>query len=721
MGTSGWLDAHDPGRQALRRSVRVTVAACLGFYLCRYLLGDATMAVYACFGAIALGVLSQVTGKPGQRTRTYAAAWLVGIVLVTAGTLLAGSTWAASLGMLVVAFVVAYSAVGGPRLVGLANGLQLLYILPSFPPYDPGLLSSRLLGLTLGVALLTVLDRVLLAPAAPFDLVPRLATATGALAAYLDGLLPLMHGEAGSVDAARTAAVTAVQRSRPSLLAPADRPSGPSRHDRALFQCASSVRSLLGVTERLQHTLQGGEGPARRRRGDRLLQAAAGTVRDCERALSHRADDPDLARLEAADQQYATDRRRWLADVVAHDHATDDRLALGAVLADVGDATRVLVLATRALLGAPLPGSGPAEDRFWYAHASTRTLWITRLRGQLSLRSVYLQNAIRLGVALTLARVVAGELDFSHGFWVLLATLTLLRTTASATRLALAPALVGTIVGAALAAVLLVAVGPHTLAFAFTLPALLLLAFVGGALLGPAVGQFGFTLVVTALFAQVAAADWHLAEARLLDVAVGGAIGVVVGVLAWPAGAGGQMAHAAGASLRAAGAYLGRTTAYLTGSLGPGADSDADAVERVARHRLFQAGEVFSQLLAESGRTPAADWNRVLDVSRHILRAGPGLRTRYPGPGPLPWPDAAELLDRLGTDTLERVELLARQLPAPGPPPELPAGAAPQVLRRWLQRTVQGSAAGSQVLLVIDTRDWLTSVCHDLVDLGSHP
>ena len=49
------------------------------------------------------------------------------------------------------------------------------------------------------------------------------------------------------------------------------------------------------------------------------------------------------------------------------------------------------------------------------------------------------QNAIRLAVGLAAARLVAGELDLSHGFWMPLATLTLMRTSVATTRAAVVP------------------------------------------------------------------------------------------------------------------------------------------------------------------------------------------------------------------------------------------------------------------------------------------
>jgi hypothetical protein len=51
-----------------------------------------------------MGALSDVTGKPSQRTRAYGVSLLVGMILVTLGTALAVNTWAAVAGMLVIGF-----------------------------------------------------------------------------------------------------------------------------------------------------------------------------------------------------------------------------------------------------------------------------------------------------------------------------------------------------------------------------------------------------------------------------------------------------------------------------------------------------------------------------------------------------------------------------------------------------------------------------------------
>jgi uncharacterized membrane protein YccC len=98
-------------------------------------------------------------------------------------------------------------------------------------------------------------------------------------------------------------------------------------------------------------------------------------------------------------------------------------------------------------------------EPFWYASRSTPSLWFMRFRGHFTPRSVFFQNAIRLAVGLAAARLIAGVLDLSHGFWMLLATLTLMRTSVAMTRAAVVPAFLGTAGGGLVAGLVLALAG----------------------------------------------------------------------------------------------------------------------------------------------------------------------------------------------------------------------------------------------------------------------
>ena len=168
LGTSllGRLRRRDPGDAVLRRAARLTLVASAVFYACRYGAGNPVLATYALFGTVATGAFAQLPGSAHQRARILLTTLPVVWALIAAGTLLAGDTWTAAGGMLVVGFVVAFAGVGGPRLVGLASAFQLFYILASFPPYQPDTLPERLGGATLGIALLAVAE-VVLGPTRP--------------------------------------------------------------------------------------------------------------------------------------------------------------------------------------------------------------------------------------------------------------------------------------------------------------------------------------------------------------------------------------------------------------------------------------------------------------------------------------------------------------------------------------------------------------------------
>ena len=192
-------------------------------------------------------------------------------------------------------------------------------------------------------------------------------------------------------------------------------------------------------------------------------------------------------------------------------------------------------------------------------------LWWRRLAAHFTPRSVYFQNAVRLALGLAAARLAADLLDLSHGFWVLLATLSLMRTSLVASGLALVPAFLGTLGGAFVAAGVLALVGDDTIVYAVVLPIAMVVTFAAGPLLGPAAAQFGFTVVVSVLFAQLAPTTWQVAEVRLTDVVVGGLIGALIGAAVWPRGGAGEVRRSAALCLRSTADELVATVRALAG------------------------------------------------------------------------------------------------------------------------------------------------------------
>ncbi|MEU0185888.1 FUSC family protein [Streptomyces sp. NPDC006207] len=629
-----WLRARDPGLAAVRRAARVTVVACAGFYAARYGLGDRTVAIYALFGAVAAGGLSSVPGTPRQRAVTLLAVLPLAMALVTLGTWLAAYGWAAALGMLVVGFLVTYSGVGGPKFVGLANGLQLFYILPCFPPYAPSTLGLRLTGLVAGMALMAAAELWLWPAARPGRYHDRLARAGQVAAGALYGL-----------------AADPPRRSDPALLlevsqalrmshVPADeRPVSASARDRALSEGAGHMRHLLAQARQLEESAA--EGAALSEPVAKgLLLASAATCEDVARALTGKAPPPMPALC--GDAVRAFESHRGQPREAGTDSATMVRN--GAIALDIRHTADLVVAATRIALGAPVPaGTASPEVRgaFWYAGRSTAELYYRRVLAHLTPRSVCFQNAVRIAVALAAARLVVGQLGLAHGFWALLTTLTVMRTSAADTRTALRPALRGTLAGAVVAALILHFAADAPAVYTVMLPPCMLLAFASGTVLGPGWGQAFFTLTVAAAFAQVAPSGPELAAARVLDVLAGALIGAVVGLLAWPHGGTGELRRACARVLDEG----TRAVTDVTGTITEG----VRVTDALPRARLAQriAEASYAEYATErhpprrAGASSDTDFQVIMLVGNRVITMGQVLLDNCP-PGALSaWPRSA--------------------------------------------------------------------------------
>ncbi|WP_420079236.1 FUSC family protein [Streptomyces sp. JL4002] len=625
-----------PGTVA-RRAIRTTLAACGGFYLFLYGLDEPVAATYALFGVVSMAALSHIPGTGRQRAavmvRTTPAVWL----LVAAGTYLAVRTWAAVAGMLLIGFVLAFVAAAGPRAAGASPGLQLLYIMPSFPPYAPDTLGQRLLGVTVGLALL-VLAELFVLPEPRGPTYRRLAAEAGTVAVRCAAEL---NRPPYALSAASVAAVHAAGESlRPLRVDEADRPAGPGLRDRALAHTGLTARTLLG---RLLHLPPPPPGKAPLPPGAELLDSVGRAVAESAALLSGAGGGNEEAlhlrrlREEAGDR--AEHERQGL---------TAARGRRRAALLEVADAavayTTAAELAVRGRR-ARIPG-GVDAIRFWYAGRGAPLLWWHRLVAHAGPRSVYFQNAVRIALALGAARTIAGVESLPHGFWAMLAVLSLTRTTAAQTKATVRQALAGTLLGALLAAGVLALVGGRTTVYAVVLPVVMVVAFRVGPVRGVGWAQGMFTLVVSFVFAQLAPVTWRLAEVRIMDVIIGSMVGVVFGLLAWPRGAQAELHRAVAELLEREAEAVERTTAaVVAGAAGITPD------DRALQRALALAESAYAQRQGEP-RAPAAgapDWQAAVMTGHHVLWGSRRLLARS---GPVLDPAHR---DRLGGRTAELV------------------------------------------------------------------
>ncbi|WP_250402805.1 FUSC family protein [Streptomyces cellostaticus] len=666
-----------------RRAVPVTVVAATGFLLFRYGLGLPVAATYALFSAVALGGLSKIPGTGRQRAATALRALPVCWLLVIVGTWLSVRTWSAVAGMLIVGFALAFSAVGGPRPAGTAPGLQLLYILPSFPPYDPGSLGERLIGTTTGLALLIAAEALILPEPPPRSYRERASRAvrTAAHCATLLAAPPYaLTGKAGE-DAREAGAEL-----RPLTVPEAERPAGPGLRHRALAHTGLATRTLLSRLARLTTPPgDGDQGPrvtAVLRAVANLSTATADSLGSGPEPVAAHAD------LVAARARLAATSAGPVPAVAGAASGPGPPVLPPAVLRrhaavlEIADAA--LAMATAADLAVrgrrvavPVP-----PGRFWYARSRAPRLWWYRMRGHAGRRSVFFQNAVRIALALTAARLVAGVDTLPHGFWATLATLTLTRTTMDETWSTIRRALGGTLAGALLSAGLLALVGAHTEIYAAVLPLWMLLAFTLGPVKGVGWAQGLFTVLVALVFAQLAPPTWRLAEVRLLDVLVGSMIGAVFGLLAWPRGAHDELRRAAAELLRRAAEIVVATSADVAAGRPAAATPLEVSGHRSLHQAVILAESAYAQFQSEptlfggQGRgapLPGVDWQAALIAGHHTLWGSE--RLLEPPPVPL-GPAAAESAGGLGDRVAGRMLLVSAAL---DPGCDTPAALVPRL------------------------------------------
>ncbi|MGI5212383.1 FUSC family protein [Plantactinospora sp. CA-290183] len=707
-GVLAWLGRRDPGYRQLRRGARLTLVAAAGLFGGQYLLGNQVLALYTLFGAIATGFISKLPVSPAARARTLLAALPFAWLLVTAGSVLAVNTGAAVAGMLVVGFLVPFAGVGGPRMVGLATGLQLFYIAASFPPYALNSLPDRLAGVTLGVVLLILAELLLWPGPTPPSYPERLAGAARVVAGYLELVTALPAG--GTVDrdelarrwAEANRALDGVDMSR---LPPQQRPTAADARDRALREGCVLLRQMLNHVHRLSRVPAHPDADAAG-----LLGRAAALVRDAARTLAGGSPPVTLADLDGLTGRMAHLHDRP-ADPVAGGDGETDRLRRDVFALHIADEAGGFGMTARIAVGLSAarraPGS-PGLDDFWYASWSTPALYWRRFRLHLTPRSIYFQGALRVALALAAARLIAGYLHLNHGFWVLLAILTLVRTSAVETRTALRPVVLGTLLGAAAGSLLLTAGGMSQIGLV-ALPVALVLTFTIGPLLGQVIEQSFFTVLFILVFAQSGPANVQLAGARLLDVAIGAAVGVLAGVLIWPKGGGGELRLAMASYLEASAVATEASVRALAGQ--PARLGVLETARRAGA--LADASFLEYQSERHDPKLPPLDWQAALEAGHHMLRGAEirlrhGTRTRLTTVA-----DAADPLLELAQRLRRRYGDLARQLrigrlrqPAWTPPsPDIP------------ERVRAVLAAGeprSTALNLVDVEVWLVGVGADL-------
>jgi uncharacterized membrane protein YccC len=590
----------DPRRVALHRSVRAAIVIPATFAVSLLVIRDLQVATFAIFGCFALLVMADFGGRRRPRALAYAAATVGGAALVTLGTAVSPVGWVAAVVMLVVGFVLWFAGVFGGYLAAAQTALLLAFVLAASIPATTSAIPARVSGWALAGAVSTLAGVFLWPWFEHVALRRRAAQACLAVAELVAAAMP--HGTVVPAAAAHDA-VSAVRReySRTKM-----RPAGPTRRDRAFVELVTQLEQIIELSERPFHPRPQSFRPCTDE-GRRLAATVIDALRGSASVLTG-GPPPDIRAVDEARRAHRAALDNWAAQLL-RDGRTPEQVLEGI---DVDHTLRVIAYLTIALsTNAVIAAGGRPDDSFPLPAAIPRLEGVSGVvrraartaRAHLQPGSTILHGSVRVAVGLALSVLLARTIGLSHAFWVVLGTLSVLRSNALGTGRTTIQALAGSVVGFIAGGLLAGLAGSNTVPLWATLPVALFLASYAQSAIGFMAGQAAFTLTVIMIFNLISPAGWQVGLVRIEDVAVGTGISVAVGVLLWPRGARRDVARATAAFYRAVVAYLDRAFDLV---LGVRDTADVTRVRRQAVEARDRAGEAFDVFLNERG-APSLD------------------------------------------------------------------------------------------------------------------
>jgi uncharacterized membrane protein YccC len=410
------------------------------------------------------------------------------------------------------------------------------------------------------------------------------------------------------------------------------RPTGPTGASEALAFLVEELDWLLPFASTRAGKRGSVEEPCRDENLE-VLAATAGVLRSSADTLDGHYMEPDLDRLERARVSTATTLARRIDDLQVEGNAGRLQGALEPSfrMREISYGARevaVNALAASDAAPTPPPAISGAIHRAAFALREAARL----LREQLTPASSWFRNSVRGSVGLAAAVLVVQMANPQHAFWVILATLSVLRSNALGTGSTVLSALGGTIAGILVGGGLVAAIGNDAAALWVALPPAILLAAYAPRAISFAAGQAGFTVVVLIVFNLIAPAGWSAGLVRVEDVAIGCGISLAVGVLFWPRGARTLLRKSLGETYSRSIEYVTSTAQRLAGA-GPRSSVPPErATARAAAHRLDGA---FRQYLTEAS-PDRADFDTLATLvagSARVRLAGYSLSTLTAAPG----------------------------------------------------------------------------------------
>lgn len=638
---------RDPERDALRRAARaaivIPIAAAIGFEI-----GGGQTPLFAIFGSIALLIVVDYPGNRNGRAVSYAGLGVIGAALITLGTFVSPIPWLATTAMFLLGIAVTFAGVLSASIAASQRVTLLTFVLPACTP--PGPIPERLLGWAIALAVGVPAALFLFPPHHHDDLRRHAARVCAALAHRLEGV---------ATDADVTAAM---EELRVNFLGSDFRPVGLTAGSRALVRVVDDLEWLCDrVHDDTAANLSVMTQPA-----VRVLRASAWLLRIsrvADRAPSRAKLDDALHELRSVAQgRYREDIAQLLGEsddaaAVEVGRQLLNRRTFGATVMVTG---KVIAAAAAAdarpvlmrVLGRDLPETGAADRVLSEAEAVAAIP-----SGYLATGAVVVRNSLRTGLGLALAVAATHLFPVQHGFWVVLAAMSVLRSSALTTGTKVLRAVVGTVVGFVIGAVIIELIGVEPPVLWSMLPIVAFVAAYVPEVASFAAGQAAFTMLVLIVFNLIAPSGWQVGLIRIEDILVGGAVGVMVSLLLWPRGAGQAVTVAIEEACDIGTRYLRAAVSRITHGAAFGVEATVTALGQATLTASRTVDDGVRQYLSENGGSPDPRAPVIRAANRAIRLRGAAdlIADIQTPPPPLTYRKARAVLDEHADLVCERM------------------------------------------------------------------
>ncbi len=534
-----WLRAKDPDYLVVKRSIRAAVVVPSLFAIAHFAFSNSQVALFAAFGSFALLLFVEFTGKTRTRLVSYLGFWLAGSVLIILGTVVSTNKVAAVVTMAVVGFVVLFAGIVEPRAATASTAALLTFVLPVGVAQPASAVGWRMIGWIMAGVCCIASELLVWPPPWHDNLRRQLSSAISAVARLADARAEGRHDPA-----AQAVVTTELANLRNQFSATPYPPTGAASGAVALAKLVGRVEWVAGNTAMMgdEHwSTEPAPALAVTRAVAKTLHETAALVCDGE---AHPVDDPvrikalqdaareldqlmaaaldadvsSVAMVEAEAESGKVDTRadgpEPLVPTVAEVAAESDEGIAGEL--DPGFHARAIGIATEMVADAALEsvGADPVSSQRLGMNESTANVFAHQLLSHLSFRSVWFRNSLRGAIGLALAVTVVEITDVQHGFWVVLGTLSVLRSNALGTGSTAMRAIGGTALGFVVGGALMVGIGDHLYLLWILFPLAAFVAGIAPSMISFTAGQAAFTVMIVILFNIIQPVGWRVGLTR---------------------------------------------------------------------------------------------------------------------------------------------------------------------------------------------------------------